>query len=98
MKNSVRTNTSTIIDMTYSELLSVNEYDEPGEVPAINWITNHSSFECKHNGEAGVYDFIFNLDMLESLIDNYPPPPGLADQLMDIRSAGYSYILFNQGC
>jgi hypothetical protein len=58
----------------------------------------HASFTCKDNGESGIYDFIFNLNMLDSFVQEGDTPLHLIKQLSDIKGSGYSYILFNQGC
>ena len=92
-------NASAMLDMPFSELAGVDEnYETPEMVEQIQWVTSFASYVCKDNGESGVYDFIFNLAMLEHYIAESYPPAGLAEQLAGIREQGFQYILFNQGC
>lgn len=94
-----KANTFLLLDMEFSSLDSVDEdYDNPMDEPAIAWIVSHGSYPHKDNNESGVFDFIFNLAMLESFIEDSRPPAGLEAQLMEIKEQGYHYILFNQGC
>lgn len=98
-KLSKNTNTFLLLDMEYSELAGVsNEYDNPSDEPAINWVVQHSSYQYRDNGESDVYDHIFNLAMLEGYIEDSPPPAGVGEQLQALSEQGYNYILFNQGC
>ena len=92
-------NTFVLLDMHYSALAGVDEdYDNPMEQPSIAWVVSNSSYHCKDNGQSGIFDFIFNLNMLDSSIENSAPSTELVQQLTAIRDKGYSYILFNQGC
>lgn len=92
-------NTFLLLDMHFTSLINVEEdYSDPMEQPAIAWVVSNSSFTCNGNGESGVFDFIYNLAMLDSHITENTPPAGLAEQLIEIRDGGYNYILFNQGC
>tara|TARA_B100000508_G_C11363934_1_gene230302 strand:- start:201 stop:503 length:303 start_codon:yes stop_codon:yes gene_type:complete len=98
-KPSKNNNTFLLLDMEYSELVGVSdEYDNPSDEPAISWVVQHSSYPRRDNGESGVYDYIFNLAMLEGYIEDSPPPAGVGEQLKELCEQGYSYILFNQGC
>ncbi len=88
-----------LLDMEYKELEGVPEdYDDPEEVEAIQWIVAKSSYDCRDNGQSGVYDYLYNLANLEWHLETDPPAPELAKQLAAVRERGYSYILFNQGC
>lgn len=93
-------NASVILDMNFGELIGVNpDYVDPETVPEIQWIVKNSSFICKHNGESGVYDYIFNLSMIDSYISSHGAPSlDMLVQLQALERDGYSYILFNQGC
>lgn len=101
-------NTFLLLDMHFDELVGVEQdYEDPSSVNVIHWITSHASYAHIDNNNSdagGVYDFIFNLSMLESYIDA-PIDSSLRaeltplfEQLLAIHSAGYNYILFNQGC
>ena len=88
---------SLILDMTFDQLNGVNDdYQNPETVPEILWVTENSSYAYKGNGESGVFDFIFNLKMLDEYISKSTPPKHIIKQLRDLRNKGVSYILFNQ--
>lgn len=93
-------NTMLVLDMAFVELNCVpDDYDVPEEVREIQWIVDNSSFTYNHNGESGVYDFIFNLGMLDFFVEtdkNYPE--NLIKELNAIKDKGYNYILFHQNC
>lgn len=92
-------NTFLLLDMHFSSLVNVSEdYGDPLGQPAIAWVVANSSYHCTNNGLSGVFDFIYNLAMLQFHIEEQKPPAGLAEQLTAIRDQGYNYILFNQGC
>ncbi|MEJ6534172.1 MULTISPECIES: hypothetical protein [Pseudoalteromonas] len=97
-------NTFFLLDMDFKDLVCVDpDYENPESEFAIQWIRRHSSFyhvDNKCHDAGGVYDFIFNLNMLETFIlesseDELNP---MFEQLAAIQAAGYNYILFNQGC
>lgn len=107
MKQSVsitKRNTFVLLDMDFKDLACVDsEYDDPETQDAIQWIRQHSSFHHIDNNThdaGGVYDFLFNLNMLESYASDFNDSElaPMFKQLSDIKAAGYNYILFNQGC
>ena len=92
-------NAFVMLDMAFSELAGVEpEYSEPDGIDEIDWVVAHASFTCNANGESGVYDFIFNLSNIDDLADDECAPKHVIEQLTSLRDAGFSYILFNQGC
>jgi hypothetical protein len=92
-------NAGVILDMTYDQLIGVEcDYVDPETFPEIQWVVNNSSFSCKENGVSGIYDFIFNLSMLDDFHSESAAPLHLFEQLKALQIEGYSYILFNQGC
>lgn len=92
-------NACVILDMHYNELIGVDsDYVDPEAVIEIQWVVKNASYFCKENCDSGVYDFIFNLSMLDCFHGESPAPQHLFEQLKALQVEGYSYILFNQGC
>lgn len=97
MDISNKPNCQILLDMTFSELIGVSEEWEE-EDSIVSWVVDHSSYIYKGNGEGGIYDFIFNLAMLESYIDVELEKEPFINQIRSIRDSGVGYILFNNGC
>jgi len=91
-------NSSTLIHMQYSELNGVGDYDDPEAVKEIQWIVAHSSYAFKYNWESGIYDYIFNLSLLDIYAEDDNTPANVLEQLTKIKDEGFDYILFHQGC
>ena len=93
-----------LLDMNFSEINGISaEYEESGDpdgIPEIDWIVANSSYPYRDNlRDGGVYDFIFNLGMLQSFIEtNEPPTKELREQLERLEEQGFKYILFHQDC
>jgi hypothetical protein len=92
-------NAGALLHMAFSQLSGVpDDYVEPEEIAEINWVVANASFDCRNNNSQGVYDFIFNLDLLDDLVHDDSAPTHIIQQLKVIQEKGYSYILFHQEC
>lgn len=92
-------NSGALLHMPFSQLTGVpDSYAKPEEIREIYWVVANASFDCRDNNSLGVYDFIFNLDLMDELAHDDSAPKHVIRQLKMIREEGYNYILFHQEC
>lgn len=70
----------------------VGDYEDPDKVPEWAWVLQNACFAHVKNGEAGIWEFILNLNM--SLSD---VPEKLAPVIAEARARACAYLLIHQG-
>ena len=76
----------------------VGSYDSPDQVPEWTWVQQHSSFDHRQNGVAGVWEFVLNMAVFQN--GDAPPlevPPKLKGGIQEAQAMGLNYLIFHQG-
>ena len=76
----------------------VGSYDSPDQVPEWTWVQQHSSFDHRQNGVAGVWEFVLNMAVFQN--GDAPPlevPPKLKGVIQEAQAMGLNYLIFHQG-
>lgn len=71
----------------------VGPYDDPTQVPELDWVQRSASYAHVGNGQDGVHEFVLNT--ASAALD--APPERIAPVIERARQDGVAYLIFQQG-